>query len=140
MTNRNSKTKKSIIDVYPTVYNVDIVVANKYTTMKQINKLYETVDHKDFEEADDSVLAFTQPGYNKSTNKAIILVKYCSDSIVKTKDKKVDLINTAAHESVHVCMRIYSKIEEEVYKDDHNELLAYLLGWVTECIYTTWTK
>lgn len=139
MTKRNSKTKKGIIDVYPTIYDVDIVVANKYTTIKQINKLYETVDHKDFED-DGVVLAFTQPGYNKSTNKAIILVKYCSDSIDKTKDKKVDLINTAAHESVHVCMIIYSKIEEEVHKDDHNELLAYLLGWVTECIYITWTK
>lgn len=139
MTNRNSKTKKSIIDVYQTIYNVDIVVANKYTTIKQINRLYETVEHKDFE-GDDTALAFTQSGYNKSTNKAIILVKYCSDTIVKNIDKKLDLINTAAHEAVHVCMRIYSKIEEEVYKDDRNELLAYLLGWVTECIYTTWTK
>jgi len=55
---KNSKTKKkSIIDIYPTIYNVDIVVANKYTTIAQINKRYETVDGKDF--ADDTALAFT---------------------------------------------------------------------------------
>lgn len=140
MTKNNSKTKKkSIIDVYPTIYDVDIVVANKYTTIKQINKLYETVDHKDFDD-DDTCLAYTQSGYNKVTNRPIILVKYCSDTIQKDKDKKLDLINTCAHEAVHVCMRIYSKTGEEVYKDDHNELLAYLLGWVTENIYKTWTK
>lgn len=141
MTKNNSKTKKkSIIDVYPTVYGLDVVVANRYTTTKQINKLYETVDHKDFDEDDGTCLAYTQCGYNKATNRPIILVKYCSDTIQKDRDKKLDLINTCAHEAVHVCMRIYSKIREDVYKDDDNELLAYLLGWVTENIYKTWTK
>jgi hypothetical protein len=130
--------KKSVIDVYPTIYNVDLVVANKYTTMDQINKRYETVDGKDF--ADDTAIAFTQPGYDKKTRKAIILVKYCHDTVDKSKDKRLDFINTCAHEAVHVCMRIYSKIGEEVFKDDSNELLAYLLGWVTECIYKTCTK
>lgn len=133
-----SKTKKSIIDVYPTIYNVDIVVANKYTTTKQINKLYMTVDGKDFE--DDDCIAYTDRGYNRKTNKAIVLVRYCRDNNVVGLDKKLELINTCAHEAVHVCMTIYSKIEETVYKDDSNELLAYLLGWVTECIYKTWTK
>lgn len=136
---KNSKTKKkSIIDIYPTVYNVDIVVANKYTTIAQINKRYMTIQEQDFE--DDDTLAFTQPGYDRKTNKAIILVKYCNDTNVKGIDKNVDLINTCAHEALHVCMRIYSKIGEEVFKDDSNELFAYLLGWVTECIYRTWTK
>ena len=139
MKSKNSKTRhKSIIDVYPTIYNVDLVVANKYTNIEQINKRYETIDGKDF--ADDDAIAFTQPGYDKKTNKAIILVMFCNDPVDKSKDKKIDLVNTCAHEAVHVCMRIYSKIGEEVYKDDHNELLAYLLGWATECIYKTWTK
>jgi hypothetical protein len=58
MLNRNSKTKKkSIIDVYPTVYNVDLVVANKHTTIEQINKRYKTIDDKDFE--DDDCICFT---------------------------------------------------------------------------------
>lgn len=136
---KNSKTKKkSIIDIYPTIYDVDIVVANKYTTIAQINKRYMTVQEKDFEDLDAS--AFTQCGYDRKTNRAIILVKCCNDEIVKGIDKKVDLINTCAHEALHVCMKIYSKIGEDVYKNDSNELFAYLLGWVTECIYRTLTK
>lgn len=137
-TNNNSKTKKGIIDVYPTVYNVDLVVANKYTTIAQLNKRYKTVDDKDFE--DDECICFTQPGYDRKTNRAVVIVKYIHDYNVVGTNKKVDLVNTCAHEATHVCMKIYSKIGEDVYKDDSNELLAYLLGWVTECIYKTLKK
>lgn len=137
-TSNNSKTKKGIIDVYPTVYNVDLVVANKYATIAQLNKRYKTADNKDFE--DDECICFTQPGYDRKTNKAVIVVKYIRPYNVVGIDKNVDLINTCAHEALHVCMRIYSKIGEEVYKDDSNELLAYLLGWATECIYKTLKK
>ena len=130
--------KKSRIDVYPTVYNVDLVVANKYTTIKEINRRYETVERKEF--VDDDCIAFTERGYDKKTGKAIILVKYYHPNIVTNIDKKLDLINTCAHEALHVCMTIYSKIGEDVYKNDSNELFAYLIGWVTECIYKTVSK
>lgn len=130
--------KKSIIDTYSTIYNVDIVVANKYTTIKQINKLYRPVEGDVFEDSD--CIAFTDIGYNRKTNAPVIIVKYVHSRSVVGVDKKIDLINTCAHEAVHVCMTIYSKIGEGVYKDDSNELLAYLVGWVTECIYKTWTK
>jgi hypothetical protein len=132
-------SKKSIIDVYPTIYNVDLVVANKYTTIKQINKRYERVNGTDFVE-DTECVAYTDVGYDKKTNRAIVLVKYnhCTRNV--DIDKKLDLINTCAHEALHVCMDIYSKIGENVYKDDSNELFAYLIGWITECIYKTLTK
>jgi hypothetical protein len=137
---KNSKTKnKSIIDVYPTIYNVDIVVANKYTTIKQLNKRYSDVDNQDFTD-DSSCIAFTDIGYDKKTGKAVIIIKYNHPCEVKDVDKRLDLVNTCAHEALHVCMKIYSKIGENVYKDDTNELFAYLLGWVTECIYKTLTK
>ena len=135
----NSKKNKSAIDTYQTIYNVDIVVANKYTTLKQINTLYESVEHKPFEDY-DSDIAYTAIGYNKKTNKPIILVRYVRDSKVTNTDKKLDLINTCAHEALHVCMDIYAKIGEKVFEQDSNELFAYLIGWVTECIYKTWTK
>lgn len=138
-TNNNSKTKKSIIDVYPTVYNVDLVVANKYTSTAQLNKRYKRIDDGDFEDNDDCI-CFTQPGYDRKTNRAVVIVKYVHDYDVVGTNKKLDLVNTCAHEAVHVCMNIYSKIGEDVYKSDSNELLAYLLGWVTECIYKTLTK
>lgn len=135
----NSKKNESAIDTYQTIYNVDIVVANKYTTLKQINTLYESVEHKPFEDY-DSDIAYTAIGYNKKTNKPIILVRYVRDSKVTNTDEKLDLINTCAHEALHVCMNIYTKIGEKVFEQDSNELFAYLIGWVTECIYKTWTK
>lgn len=130
--------KKSIIDVYPTIYSIDLVVANRYTTIEQINKRFETVEHKDFTDSD--CIAWTNVGYNKKTKNAVIIVKYCRDSDVVGVNKKYDLINTCSHEAVHACMFIYSKIGEDVYKNDSNELLAYLVGWITECIYKTLTK
>lgn len=136
-TKRNSKTNKAIIDVYETIYDMDIVVANKYTTVEQLNKVYCDVQHDDLSEID--AVAYTEVGYDRKTDKAVVIVKYVRDS-KHAKDKKVDLINTAAHEALHVCMDIYSKIGEKVFEQDSNELFAYLIGWVTECIYKTWTK
>lgn len=136
-TSKKSKTNKSIIDVYETIYNVDLVVANKYTTIKQLNKVYSDLNKEDLTDGD--CVAYTEKGYNRKTNKPVIIVRYIHDCSWAA-DKKVDLINTAAHEALHVCMYIYSKIEEDVYKNDSNELFAYLIGWVTECIYKTWTK
>lgn len=136
MLKKNSK--KSIIDVYNTIYNVDIVVANKYTTIEQLNKRYKPLEGDLFEDSD--CIAYTDLGYDRKTNMPVIIVRYVHDNNIVGVDKKTDLINTCAHEAVHVCMRIYSKIGEGVYKDDSNELLAYLTGWVTECIYKTWTK
>jgi hypothetical protein len=140
-TNKNSKTNKSIIDVYPTIYGVDLVVANRYTTIEQINKSYCTVDHEDLIDTDAAgYTAYTEAFLcDKKTNKPCILVRYMQHPKY-AKDKKLELINTAAHEALHACMDIYSKIGEDVYKNDSNELFAYLIGWITECIYKTWTK
>lgn len=101
--------------------------------------MYEGVEHQPFEDGDNAI-AYTAIGYNKKTNRPIILVRHVRDSNVTTADKKVDLINTCAHEALHVCMEIYTKIGEKVFVQDSNELFAYLIGWVTECIYKTWTK
>lgn len=136
-TNKKSKTNKSIIDVYPTIYNVDLVVVNKYTTIEQLNKAYCDVNEEDLTDA--TSIAYTERGYNRKTNRPVIIVRYVKQA-EWVEDKKTDLVNTAAHEALHVCMNIYSKIEEDVYKNDSNELFAYLIGWVTECIYKTWTK
>lgn len=136
-TSKHSRTNKAIVDIYETIYDIDIVVANRYTTVEQLNKTYCTINHEDLTDTD--AVAYTECVYDRNTDKACIIVRYVHDS-KHAKDKKLDLINTAAHEALHVCMDIYSKIGEDVYKNDSNELFAYLIGWITECIYKTWTK
>ena len=136
-TSKNSKTNKSIIDVYSTIYSVDIVVANRYTTTAQLNKNYCSSNHEDLTDIDCT--AYTERALDRKTDKPVIIVKYVKDQ-KWCENKKLDLINTAAHEALHVCMEIYSYIGEDVFKNDSNELFAYLIGWITECIYKTWTK
>lgn len=132
-------TKKKYIDTYKTVYGIDLVVANKNVTMKDLRKKYIGVNDTELEDSEHTI-ASTIYAKNIATNRYTIIVKYDGDSVVKDVDKKLDLINTAAHEATHVVMFLYDFIGEKVFPQDSNELLANHIGWVTECIYKTWTK
>lgn len=127
------------IDIYNTPYGVDLAVANKEVKLKDLQKKYTFSDGKELEEREGDI-AYTAYCKDKITGKYTILVKYCNDSDVKGVNKKLDLINTVVHESIHVVMAIYDYIGEKVFPQDSNELMAYLAGWVGERIYITWTK
>ena len=129
------------IDTYSTIYNIDIVVANKQVTWKELKKKYTYSDGKELiDDEEDNAIASTSYCKDINTGKYTILVKYNKDNDVKGINKRLDLINTVSHEATHVVMAIYSFIGEKVYPADSNELLANTLGWVAECIYNTWTK
>lgn len=127
------------IDTYKTIYSVDLVVANKDVTLKDLQKKYSTHDDNPLPELEDCI-ACTIYGKNKETGRYTIIVKYNRDSKIKGVNKRLDLVNTAAHEATHVVMAIYDQIGEKVFPQDSNELLSCLIGWATECIYKTWTK
>ena len=129
---------KKHIDIYKTIYSLDIIVANKYVTMKDLNKTYKCIDDTDLSEYDS--IATTYLCKNRETGKNCIVVKYHRDHKEKGINKRLELVDTASHEAIHVVMAIYDFIEEKIYPADNNELLAYLTGWVTKCIYDTWTK
>lgn len=129
------------IDTYSTIYNIDIVVANKQVTWKELKKRYTYSDGRELiDDKEDTAIASTSYCKDINTGKYIILVKYNKDSEVKGVNKRLDLINTVSHEATHVVMAIYDFIGEKVYPADSNELLANTIGWVAECIYNTWTK
>ena len=129
---------KSRIDTYKTIYNVDLVVANKYSSIEELNKLYKTVNDDDITEDFFDSIATTVNCRNRETNAYVILVRYNHDSTDKTVDKKIDFINTISHEAGHVVLDIYTKIEQQVCTCS-SEMFCYLLGWVSECIYKTLT-
>lgn len=134
MTKRNKH-----IDTYKTVYGVDLVVANKYVTLEDLKKKYTKPDG---EELDDNYLdsiAITGKCLDKKTNRSVSLVVLCNSNKDKEIDKKLDLINTAAHEAAHVCLDIYQYIAEYNIIESQ-EPFCYLLGWATANIYKTWTK
>lgn len=139
-TNRDSKTKKKhIIDTYTTMYFVDIVVANQYTTLEELKKLYS---YSDKVELDDLVLngdCTTTFCLRKSDNKPVCLVKYNGPSDIKGLDPILDLINTVCHEAGHCVMDIYRSIGQDICPCSQ-EPVCYFLGYVAECIYKTLTK
>lgn len=136
---KDSITTKSIIDTYETIYFVDIVVANKYTTLEQLKELYT---YSNGDELDDSILngdCTSSTCKRKSDSKDICLVKYNHSSVIKGLDKKADLINTISHEAGHVALDIYAHMSQQVC-DCSQEPFCYLLGYAAECIYKTLTK
>lgn len=133
------KDKNSIIDTYSTIYYVDIVVANKYTTIDELKELYT---FSDGEELNDSILGCectTSTCTRKADNKDCILVKYNRDCKIVGLNKTVELINTIAHEAGHCVLDIYDHMNQRVCNCS-SEPFCYLLGYIAGCIYTTLSK
>lgn len=131
--------KNSIIDTYSTIYYVDIVVANKYTTLDQLKELYT---YNNNEELDDNImqpLCTTSTCIRKSDNKSVVLIKYNKDSDIKGINKILDLINTVCHEAGHAVLDIYDHMGQSVCNCS-SEPFCYLLGYIAESIYKTLTR
>ena len=141
MKSNNSKTNKSIIDTYTSIYPVDLVVANKYATLEELQKLYTYIDETELDSSviEESCNATVIQVYRKSDHKSCCLVKYNNNDCSKFVNKKEHFISTIAHEAGHVTLDIYEYIQQNVCNCSP-EPFCYLLGWVTQCIYKTLTK
>lgn len=134
------KNKKSIVDTYYCeVYDVYLVVANKYTSLEDLQKKYMYADGVELDNNMLDCVAVTAKCKNKQNNCYTVLVKYNHDSYIRHKDKKSDLVNTCSHEATHVALDIYELIEQNVCFCSA-EPFCYLQAWAAECIYKTLTK
>lgn len=131
--------KKSIIDTYQTIYYVDIVVANKYTTLEQLKKLYVYSDGVELDDSITNGVCTTSTCTRKVDNKNVILIKYNRGGKIKNTNKKLDLINTVCHEAGHAVLDIYEHMNQHVCNCS-SEPFCYLLGYIAECVYKTLTK
>lgn len=133
-------TKKKIIDkYYSPIYQIYLVVANKYVTLQDLQKQYIHVDGIEIDESILDSLAATWCCKDKKTGASCIIVKYNKDTSRKDIDKKIDFINTVSHEATHVALDIYESIGQNVCYCS-TEPFCYLQGWAAECIYKTLTK
>lgn len=130
---------KSIIDTYKTIYLVDIVIANKYATLEELQELYTYSDGVELDEYIVNAQCTTSTCKRKSDNMDVILIKYNYDTKIKSINKKLDFINTICHEAGHVVLDIYERINQNVCNCSP-EPFCYLLGYVAECAYKTLTK
>ena len=133
------KQKKAIIDTYETLYGVDIVVANRQVSLEKLQKLYTYGDGVVLDDFIVDAIATTAVVKRISDNKTCILIKDNKDTDVKSIDKKLDHINTIAHESLHAVLDIYDIIQQKVCTCTQ-EPMCYLIGYIAECVYKTLTK
>ena len=133
------KQKKAIIDTYETLYGIDIVVANRQVSLEKLQKLFVYSDGTIIDSFVMDGLATTAAVRRLSDNKTCILIKDNKDSIVKSVDKKLDYINTIAHESLHAVLDIYDIINQKVCTCTP-EPMCYLIGYIAECVYKTLMK
>ena len=68
--------------------------------------------------------------YNIDTDKLGILIVLLESNIT---------VSDCAHEATHFAMEMYAAIGEEV-STEHQEVMAYLVGYATDCIYQVVTN
>ena len=76
----------------------------------------------------------------RKTNNSAMILRYTGTPGISKEDAHTDLVKICSHEALHAAIFIYSRIGQGINKDDVNELLAYLVGYITECMYKTVTK
>lgn len=135
--------KKAHLDTYETVYPIRLVVANEIVDNADLRKLYTRCDDTELTDDDinaDCVCSVIR-AKRKSDGRYISLVRFRHPSryLTKSEDIKAGMINTYAHEACHVVLDTYEFIGEQPCTE-HQEIFAYQVGWVAECIYKTLAK
>lgn len=127
-TNKN----KSRVDIYTTMYNVDLIVANRHTTLEQLQQDY---CYSDGVELDSNILdgcSTCSTVKNKKTDRFCILIKDNHSLREKGIDKFLDLIDSIAHEAMHALIDIYESINAKV-TFDNPEPTCYFMGYICKC-------
>ena len=127
---------KPRLDTYETQYDVDLVVANKYVKLEELQALYKYVSDKELDEEVIDGAATTSICRRKSDNKLTILVYMAEKNTYQPGDKFLYNINTAAHEAVHACLDIYDYCGV-IIEPQNQEHATYFIGYLTECIMKT---
>lgn len=139
--NKTISNSRAIIDTYTNIYPVDLVVANKYTTLEELRELYDRGEEQELSDTmvDSTCNATTTYVRRKKDGKSCILVKHNNNESTKNVDKKLNLIRTISHEATHVALDIYDYIEQNICNCSP-EPFCYLQEWAFECIYKTLSK
>ena len=129
------KSKKSIVDKYHNdIYEIEIIVANKYTTLEQLRKKYVYYDGVILDDGIKDTTACVCRCKDIKTGEHCLVVKF---NIDYTND--ASFLGTINHEATHVALDIYELIEQRV-DFSSSEPFCYLVEWATRCIYKTLIK
>lgn len=131
------------IDIYETMYDVNIAVCNRKCTNKDIINNFLTSDGKEITEeylsTKPTTSAYTFRAIDKRNKYATFVVRILNVFGNTKLEKDTDLINTIAHEAMHIVLDTFDNINE-VVSVHVQEPYAYYIGWICECIYKSYKK
>lgn len=131
------------IDIYETIYNVDLAVCNKKCTDEDIiNNFYDYKGNtltKEYIQKYSTAEAYTIRCIAKKTNNITILVRIMKVVGSTKLERDINLINSITHEAMHVVLDTFYKMNE-IVSTEIQEPYAYYIGWISECIYKSYKK
>ena len=131
------------IDIYETMYDVNIAVCNRKCTDKDIINNFLTSDGKEITEeylsTKPTISAYTFRAIDKRNKYATFVVRILNVFGNTKLEKDADLINTIAHEAMHIVLDTFDKIGE-IISVHVQEPYAYYIGLICECIYKSYKK
>lgn len=102
------------IDIYETMYDVNIAVCNRKCTNKDIINNFLTSDGKEITEeylsTKPTTSAYTFRAIDKSNKYATFVVRILNVFGNTKLEKDTDLINTIAHEAMHIVLDTFDKM------------------------------
>lgn len=140
------KKRKAYIDVYKSMYPLELVVVNGSVTLEQLRKQYCEIDGTEIEDFDRCRYnAITFKGIRKSDEHRVVIVWLQNPEDVyypkgtTRLEKEQNYLSIIAHEASHVALTTYDTIGEGICTVDQ-EPFAYYMQWIVECIYKTTSK
>lgn len=113
---------KKIFEYDPVIYPRKIWVSIGAST-EELSAEFEGI-----EDMDDSAIAVTYHTFNKNNNLGGVLIRF---------NKKGDITaSIAAHEATHAALDIYEYVGAKA-DVENQEPFAYLVGFVTDCIWSS---
>lgn len=129
------------IDIYPTIYDIDLAVCNSKCSNNDIKKNFITLSKRELTDNDlnSDCRGYTFRLLSRKDNRDTILVRIFRSEGKTKKEKDIDLLNTIVHEATHVLLDTHSKISDNISLD-YQEPAAYYMGWIVSNIYKTYFK
>lgn len=125
------------------MYDVNIAVCNRKCTNKDIINNFLTSDGKEITEeylsTKPTTSAYTFRAIDKRNKYATFVVRILNVFGNTKLEKDTDLINTIAHEAMHIVLDTFDKMGE-IVSVHVQEPYAYYIGWICECIYKSYKK
>ena len=135
---------KTIIDTYPNrILDLDLVVITNPSVVELQDKFTKpNGDSIPDDYCKDYPARATVLKSKETEDIVLVVILHHVPNYVKKKpefEQTCYIVSTIAHEAFHILMFTMDIIEDSL-NTNSQEMPAYYMGWITECVYRTWIK